>query len=114
MLYNPSWSEPFTMPHFVAWMERHPREETYNYQNCEGCLVAQYYREHNGLYESPSSDMISENGGGWPTSFPGTEAPFLRQAEWIARGATLWPVREWSFGHALDRALEHTQAQAIA
>jgi hypothetical protein len=121
MLYNPSWDKPFTMPHFIGWLGKHDRAQTYNYQSCDDCLVAQYYKEHGEPYVSPSYEMIRENGlalliagnASWPP-FPGTNAPFIRQAEWIARGPALYPVGDWTFGQALDRALEHTQTMAIA
>jgi hypothetical protein len=117
MLYNPSWDKPFTMPHFIGWLGKHDRARTYNYQSCDDCLVAQYYKEHGELYVSPSCAMVQATGGNpftcWPP-FPGTDAPFIWQAEWIARGPALYPVGDWTFGHAIDRALEHTQVMAIA
>jgi hypothetical protein len=120
MLYNPSWDKPFTMPHFVGWIEKHDRAQTYNYQSCDDCLVAQYYKENDAQYFSPSYEMVClasliTGNATWPP-FPGTNAPFIRQAEWIARGPSFYPTAasDWTFGHALDRALEHTQTKAIA
>jgi hypothetical protein len=114
MLYNPSWDKPFTMPHFIGWLGKHDRAQTYNYQSCDDCLVAQYYKEHDAQYFSPSYEISLIAGNAtWPP-FPGTNAPFIWQAEWIARGPALYPVGEWTFGKALDRALEHTQVMAIA
>lgn len=52
MLYDPKWQAPaFTLPHFIAWLERHPPETEYDYLNCSGgCLVGQY---------------MADNGVGW-------------------------------------------------
>jgi hypothetical protein len=95
-------SKPFTMPHFIGWLGKHDRAQTYDYRSCDDCLVTQYYKEHGGLYVSPGFGMAQET----------DIFTFIRQAEWISRGST--EVDEWTFGQALDRALEHTQVMAIA
>jgi hypothetical protein len=107
-------SKPFTMSHFIGWIGKHDRAQTYNYQYFRECLVAQYYKEHDSQYFSPADARWFRKLGPF---FPGANAPFIRQAEWIARGP-MSPahseVGEWTFGQALDRALEHTQVKAIA
>jgi hypothetical protein len=46
MLYDPKWevkADPFSLPHFIAWLERQPPERMYDFHNCTGgCLIGQY------------------------------------------------------------------------
>jgi len=61
MLYNQDWDnsqelKPFTMPHFIAWLEQHPPERTYKWHECCGtCLLSQYAGSITGRIEDAGS-----------------------------------------------------------
>jgi hypothetical protein len=50
MLFNPNWKKPkseinpHTLEGFIAWLEKQPRDRTYNYFSGTDCLIAQYYK----------------------------------------------------------------------
>lgn len=47
MLYNPAWRDPapLTLPKLIAWLERQPPDQAYNYA-CHGeCLLATYAKK---------------------------------------------------------------------
>jgi hypothetical protein len=97
MLFNLNeGSEPFTMPHFIAWLERHPRDQEYSYIDSCNCLNAQYHKEFHchyvppGLYFGPNNEF-PKNGS------------FISQAEWIAWGDS-HEEGTHTFGAAADRA----------
>jgi hypothetical protein len=97
---NEGSNRPFTMPHFIDWLDRHPRHETYTYTDCENCLNAQYHREFNAAYFSP-------------VDFPSDDDSFTAKAEWIAYGGK-GGVGERTFGAASDRArLAYTPAESV-
>jgi hypothetical protein len=100
-------SKPFTMPHFIDWLDRHPRHETYTYTDCENCLNAQYHREFHAAYFPPGLMNLVD--------FPSDDDSFTAKAEWIAYGGK-GGVGERTFGAASDRArLAYTpESMAIA
>ncbi len=48
MLYNPEWTkaDPLDIKTLIAWLEKQPADKSYNYQDCRGCVLAQYFRAH--------------------------------------------------------------------
>jgi hypothetical protein len=111
MLYNPSWEkkQPFTMPHFIDWLDRHPRDETYDYTDHVCCLNAQYHKEFHRDYIPPGLMMRWDSlPSGWRRSVTSSVSDcydpnsFVAQAEWIAYGGLGGGER--TFGAASDRA----------
>ena len=50
MLFNPDWSktetkaDPFKLETLIAWLEKQPADQEYNFRDCSGrCLFGQYY-----------------------------------------------------------------------
>lgn len=46
MLYNPAWCDPapLTLPKLIAWLERQPAEQPYDFFCNGGCLIGKYLR----------------------------------------------------------------------
>jgi hypothetical protein len=100
VLYN-----PLTMPHFIDWLDRHPRYKSYRYGDWENCLCAQYYKEFNSDYIPPGLIMLDD------CLF--SDCPFVVQAEWVAYGGKDG-LGECTFGAASDRArLAYTPAESV-
>lgn len=69
MLYDPKWevkTDPFTLESLIAWLEKQPDSERYDY-TCNGhCLMAQYFTAmgFKGVEANPSS--VIHRGGDFP------------------------------------------------
>src|SRR5262245_33624412 len=47
MLYSPKWevkADPFALTSLVAWLERQPADEHYDYYNCAECPIALLFK----------------------------------------------------------------------
>lgn len=42
MLYDPKWELRPSLAGFVAWLERQPADQIFDYWDCEVCACAQY------------------------------------------------------------------------
>lgn len=92
MLYDPKWekkveAKPYTLPALIAWLEKQPPEQHYDFNNYDGaCLLDQYVTSVTGKPSTPTPDTH------WKTCGDGNG--YTR----IARR------RPWTFGAALERA----------
>jgi hypothetical protein len=45
MLYNSNWDKPdvFSLESLISWLEKRPADKAYDYTDCRGCLLAQYF-----------------------------------------------------------------------
>jgi hypothetical protein len=85
MLYDPKWRRR-DVGDLAAWLETHDPEETYNFRNCGGCLIAQWMGNNNHFEWSPEIMAIYAG----------------RDPGLIARGSG--HPEDWTFGAALARA----------
>jgi len=52
MFYDPKWDkpegevDPFNIDTLIAWLQKKPAYDTYNYTNCRSCMLAEYFREY--------------------------------------------------------------------
>ena len=59
MLYDPKWeqktkADPLSLASLIAWLERHPADETYCYMDSGECLAAQYNQSIGRVYQTPN------------------------------------------------------------
>lgn len=102
MLFNPKWLDryytdldPLGLDTLIAWLEKQPREEWYDYRSCHSCLLAQYFGEHWGSAEV-SKNFVNSCGSGL---FAVQQSALLPEFfNWIAEDT---PHR---FDSALERA----------
>lgn len=100
MLYDKRWdkarteSDPFNIYSLIAWLEKQPEHQAYDYENCDGgCLLGLYMASlgfdwHGKVMGSKMRATFGDRGGQF------------KQAVYdhIAR------VQPWTFGAALSRA----------
>jgi len=97
MLYDPKWevevkADPLTLDSLIAWLERMPAGDSYDYENCLGqCLYGLYMASHGVKWKDSGG---SDGGGKERGKFC---ALVYREV------ASQTP---WTFGAALDRARE--------
>lgn len=88
MLHNPNWDKAKTSPllldNFIAWLQKQPADEKYDWLDSDSCLAAQY-----------SQSIDREYGHNDILALAGT---FSADLENIAY------ARPWNFGAALNRA----------
>src|SRR5438876_8043399 len=100
MLFDPKWQSPakaesLSLACFVRWLERQPAQRSYEYQQPDGCLVAQWLKA-----TAPERDhlLAPEEVG----------ALFGGNGDRIVLGDEILdlcdPVRNRTFGAALARA----------
>lgn len=72
MLYNKNWdaktvtSDPFTLESLIAWLEKQPADQGYEWHNCDGgCLIGLY-----GAYHGFSWRQMIDCPGGDPENTP--------------------------------------------
>lgn len=63
MLFNPTWSKTFTLPHFTAWLEKQPATKRYCYSSGTACAVAKYAKAHGFTHVTITPDWILHDGG---------------------------------------------------
>lgn len=85
MLYNKRWERPqttqdsFSLENLIAWLEKHPADQAYNFYDCQGgCLIDQYLGKR-------------------------TTAEEYRNVPFLFRG-TIAATSPYTFGAALERA----------
>lgn len=79
----------YALPTFIAWLEKHLREQTYDWKNCKGeCLISLYMVDHGIPWNS------SEDGHSY--------------SKFVCRTEGDWQIiascQPWTFGAALSRA----------
>lgn len=98
MLYNKNWdrpevkADPLTIESVVAWLEKMPPANRYDYRRCDGhCLYGQYMAFHGFAW--------GESGACGPVRGDDTRTQFCIEVyENVAQ------PQPWTFGAALDRA----------
>ncbi len=98
MLYDPKWerpvktrADPFTLPALIAWLERQPAGEAYDWLNIHGCLACRYFQSLGHKTPWGNSYQLAEDG--YKTPFGGRE-----------NYHKIAGAKPWTFGAALDRA----------
>lgn len=90
MLYDPKWRRE-CVADLVAWLETQPSGESYNYWNCNRCLVMEWMGGRTDIDSWPDEIRQIYNG---------------RDPWHIAAGARR-AASEWTYGAALARARAH-------
>lgn len=97
MLYDPKWekktkADPFTLWAFIAWLEKQPADQKYDYLDCFGaCLYAQYMQSVGVSWEDAGASSLYRNG----------------DKHKAFREMAIYPVAArapWTYGAALERA----------
>lgn len=104
MLYNKNWdkpevkADPFSLESLIAWLEKMPADETYNYVNGRACLLCQYLT-NSGLEGVEVGACATYSTDRWKTKRQ------LSDSFWSV-SADLEHPRDptWTFGAALSRA----------
>lgn len=67
MLWNPLWKKPAdpTLDDFIAWLEKQPADEVYDYTDPHHCPVAKFNQSLGREYKIPS---IADTAGICPTN----------------------------------------------
>jgi hypothetical protein len=100
MLYNTNWETPqnvLSRESLIAWLEKQPPEQLYDYMACEGACLYGQYMAHHGIswQESGASPVFTEKN---PSLLKG-RAEFC--SEVYLHVAMKLP---WTCGAALERA----------
>lgn len=95
MLHNPQWdqkTDPLTLDAVIAWLEKQPANDKYEYCNSMTCLAAQYNASIGRSYDPPGIPLWA-----WERLYAGKTAgvDFDRVLEFIAAHA------DRTFGDAL-------------
>jgi hypothetical protein len=104
MLFNLKWNKtaetaekpqinnPLSLDAVIAWLEKQPANQRYDYVDPHNCMAAQYNRSIGREY-SAASTILTARGG---------ESNFDTLLEEIAQGSGI--IRTQKFGAALKRA----------
>ncbi len=107
MLYDPKWGKDdiWSLPRFIAWLEKQPSDGTYHYCSSGNCLIAKYLTACGltGVIVTPCWATAAEKI--WPRT-KGRNYPVIfdniAHSHPSLKGN--WQNSEWSFGQALKRA----------
>lgn len=98
MLYDPKWevpkvkADPFTLDDFIAWLEKQPGREKYDFMACNGrCLYGQYATSHGVAWREAGTSILDR----------GPIADFCTFVYDHIAG-----LEPYTFGAALERARE--------
>lgn len=86
MLWNKNWdkkevkTDPKSIDSLIAWLEKQPSGQEYNYRFADECLVAAYFKSA-GIYEGMLlSHEVDELYGNTAVSYPWTYGDALARA----------------------------------
>lgn len=93
MLYDPKWEQrqanvdPVSLAGLIAWLEKQPKNGTYNWSSIDECLACRYWE---GLgYINPAQNK---------------SCPYAQVFGGLGNYGRIAQVRPWTFGGALKRA----------
>jgi len=93
MLYDPKWEKPkadvFSLEGLIAWLEKQPADEVYDWYDIDGCVLCQYLQGAGGYAE--------------PAAYPGLTLSTIKN--WGQQGYfEICGTAPFTFGAALVRA----------
>lgn len=109
-------NDPFELGTLIAWLEKQPANKIYDYTSPCGCVLAQYFNDH-GYKEAAVAPLNVED---WALPIPErVDHPFSKAFEYVSLGVQ--PGEDeleemsthWTFGQALNRALEERAKQDV-